>query len=72
MMDTKSLVDKLPFYAWDCVTLTLKNGEELFLVIKNETDMSMFLHLIVYKMQSLNGQGGSARPFIKKRVLDLC
>lgn len=56
---TKSDKNSVPFYAWECVTLVLKD-REIDLVIPNEERMNQFLKLLVYKMQTLDGTKDSA------------
>ena len=42
--------NKIPFYAWECVTLFLERDRQIDLVIKNETRMTQFLKLLSHHM----------------------
>ena len=56
----------MPFYAWDCLTLQLKTGRDVSLVIKDENDMQNLLKFFAYEMKSLDGSRGSGEQFIEK------
>lgn len=64
----------MPFYAWECVTLVLKD-REIDLVIPNEQRMNQFLKLISYKIQALDGTKDSAvklkNEIFKKRCRNM-
>jgi hypothetical protein len=49
----------VPFKSWDCITLQLKY-RDIDLIIENETAMKMFLKLLCYKMNSIDGTKDSA------------
>ena len=40
MMDQKTYREALPFHAWDCITLNVKNKGDIYLIIRNENVMS--------------------------------
>lgn len=40
MIDKKQLELDAPFYAWDCITLSINKKWDVYLVIKNEHIMS--------------------------------
>lgn len=65
-MTKKSLMNRAPFYAWDCITLQIKNKGDLYLIIKNEEVMNMFLKLLIYEMQTLDGNRGTAKQFTRR------
>ena len=50
---------KVPFYAWNCITLQLV-GRDINLVIKNENHMKMFIILLIYQLQTIDGTKNSA------------
>lgn len=54
----------LPFYYWQCLTLQLVN-RDVYLVIKNERQMSLLLKLLVHLLKTIDGQTNSALPLIK-------
>ena len=51
----------LPFYSWDCITLQLED-KEVYLVINNEKQMEAFIKLLIYKLETIDGNRGSATP----------
>lgn len=50
----------MPFYAWDCITLSIRDKWDLHLLIPNEKIMSMFIKLLIYSMESIDGQRGTS------------
>lgn len=63
MMDKYDLAVDAPFYAWDCITLSIKNKWDLYLIIRSEQVMTNFLKLLIYKTNSLDGVKDSASKF---------
>lgn len=57
-----------PFYAWDCITLQVRGRPDIYLVIKNEKIMSMFIKLLIYKMKTIDGTRGSMDKFVDQIV----
>ena len=55
-----------PFYAWDCISISLKNKWDVYLIIKNENVMADFLKLLIYMTESIDGFRGTAIPLKKK------
>ena len=53
------LIDKLPFYSWQCISLTLKT-REVDLVFKNQRQMNKFVKYIIYKMHTIDGKKDTA------------
>lgn len=53
-----------PFYAWDCVTLHVSGRPDIYLVIKSEHIMSMFLKLLIYKLKTVDGVRGTMDKMI--------
>ena len=49
----------LPFYSWNCLTLQLEH-RDVDLVIRDEKHMRMILKFLSYKLNTINGQKGSA------------
>lgn len=60
----KLFEEKVPFYAWQCITILLDN-RDIDLVIPNEHHMDKFIQLLIYSAQTLNGEKGSAEALIK-------
>ena len=52
-------LDKLPFFAWNCITIKLRNWD-VDLVIKDEMQMTIFIKFLIYKMRTLDGKKGTA------------
>ena len=65
MMSAKDLKDDAPFYAWDCITLNIKEKWDVYLIIRSETLMSDFLKLLISKTETIDGSRGTAIPFRK-------
>lgn len=65
-MPKKTMRTDAPFYAWDCISLSIKNKWDIYLIIKNENVMTDFLKLLIYKTESLDGFRGTAIPFKQK------
>ena len=59
-MPKKKLLLDAPFYAWDCISISIKNKWDIYLIIKNEKVMSDFLKLLIYKTETINGFRGSS------------
>ena len=60
------LLNDAPFYAWDCISLSISGKWDIYLIIKNEKVMSDFLKLLIFKTETMNGLRGSAISFKKK------
>ena len=58
-IDKRKLRQDAPFYAWDCITLQVKGRPDIYLVIKNEKIMSMFIKLLIFKLKTVDGTRGS-------------
>ena len=55
-----------PFYAWECITLQIKGRPDIYLIIRNDKIMHMFIKLLIYKTKSLDGRRGTMEPAINK------
>ena len=51
---------RIPFYSWNCITLLLKH-RDVDLVIQNEKHMDRFLKFLVFHMNTVDGNKGSAQ-----------
>jgi hypothetical protein len=49
----------LPFYSWECITLYLKSGRQMNLVIQDEDAMILFIRFLILKLKSVNGWSNS-------------
>lgn len=56
---TRTELDKVPFYSWNCITLKL-GRRDVDLVIKDDKQMQLFLKFLIYSLKTLDGVKGSA------------
>ena len=64
MMKPEDLKD-LPFHSWNCITLLRPHRcGDVDLVIKSETHMSIFIQLLVYSLQTIDGHKNTAKPIL--------
>ena len=60
VMENEELKDPgLPFYTWECITLQLGN-RDVYIVIRNEKLMAGFIKLLIYFLQTVDGNKNSA------------
>lgn len=52
-------LSKLPFFSWECITLYTKMYT-IDLVIRNQEAMDKFIKLIIYHMNTIDNQKGTA------------
>ena len=71
MMVKRDLQNDPPFYAWNCITISIKNKWDINLIIKNEQVMSDFLKLLISATVSLNGVRGTGLK-LKNMINDKC
>lgn len=57
--------NKMPFYAWECITINLATGREVNIVVKNEACMRAFIMLLIYEMKTTDGRKDSGVGIIK-------
>jgi hypothetical protein len=67
-MNIKKLKENPPFNAWDCITLQIEGRPDIYLLIKNEEAMKMFIKLLIYKLDTIDGNRGTAVP-IREQIL---
>lgn len=58
----------IPFFAWQCVTLQLKD-RYVDLVIKNEQKMKLFLKFLVMSLNTIDGSRGTAEKAFQQLYL---
>ena len=63
LMDKKKFLSDPPFYAWDCLTLHVKNKWNVHILIKCEKTMTKFLKLLIHNLDTINGKRGTAISF---------
>jgi len=52
--------NEVPFKSWECITLQLKH-RDVDLIIDNEKTMKMFLKILIYKMNTIDGSKDSGK-----------
>lgn len=67
-MNKRDLGIDAPFLSWNCITLSIKNKWDIYLIIKNETVMTNFLKLLIHKTNSVNGYRDSAIRLKQQRL----
>lgn len=50
-----------PFYAWDCINIKIRDRWDVNLVFPSEIAMKMFLKLLIYRTNSIDGQRDSSQ-----------
>jgi len=55
-----------PFFGWDCITLQIEKKWEVHLILPNQTAMSMFLKLLIWNLDTIDGIRGSSTNYQKK------
>lgn len=53
------------FYAWECITICFKGKWDVYLIIRNEEIMTMFLKLLIMKTRTIDGKRDTALIFNK-------
>ena len=48
LMDIKELNKDAPFFSWNCLTLSIANKNDVYIIIKNEQVMADFIKLMIY------------------------
>jgi hypothetical protein len=63
-MDVKYFSDptKIPFYSWECLSLQLK-CRDVDLVIRDQDNMDKLLKLLIYQMDTVDGDRNSSLPY---------
>lgn len=52
--------DKSPlFFAWNCITLSINNKWDVNLIFNSENSLKMFLKLLIFRMQTVDGRKGT-------------
>ena len=55
----------MPFFAWDCLTLHVKNKGDINIIVKNQDVMTKLLKFLIFELETLDGTRGSAIQLIK-------
>ena len=50
----RDILDKLPFFSWNCITLQLSH-RDVDLVIRKDEDMKRLIRFLVWRMRTLDG-----------------
>ena len=65
LMNEKDLDLDAPFFSWNCLTISIANKNDIYLIIKNDEVMADFIKLLIYKLDTLDGRRGTAILFKK-------
>ena len=66
-----SELTKLPYFAWDCITLHIRNKGDVHLVINNQDAMSYFLKFLIYALETLDGDRGTGMECIQLKKKEM-
>lgn len=59
-LDDEYYKGDVPFFPWECITIQLPE-RDVYLIIKDENLMEQFIKLLIYHMQTVDGNKGSSR-----------
>ena len=45
----------IPFFAWECISISMKSGHDINLIIRDEENMKIFLQFLILKLKSFDG-----------------
>lgn len=57
-----------PFFAWNCITISFADKNDVYLIIKNEKVLADFIKLLISKTDTINGRRGTAIKLRKMQV----
>jgi len=60
--------DSMPFYSWECITLQLKH-RDVDLIIQNEKVMIDLLSLLIYNLNTVDGERHSGKKISKTLLM---
>ena len=60
----------LPFFCWECVTLNTQTGS-VNIVIKNQKQMTQLLEFLVVKLETIDGNRGTANKYVDHQFKQL-
>jgi len=55
--------ESMPFFAWQCLSITLSH-RDVDLVIKDEKEQNNLVKYLIYKLNTIDGRAGSAKPIL--------
>ena len=58
-------IDRLPFHAWQCITISLGDQVDIDLVVVHDADMDLLLANLVLHMKTIDGEQGSANQYLR-------
>ena len=67
---SKSDLNNLPLYSWECLSIETKD-RTIDLVIKDQEDLFDFLYFLITKIQTIDGNHGSAVPLVQDRIKEI-
>ena len=69
-MDSKLLND-LPFYSWECLTIIMNDDQAINLVIKDQHDMTKVLEFLIVSLKTVDGFRGTATHLREEAFLQI-
>lgn len=65
-MNRDQLSNRIPFYAWECLSLSLGGlrNRDVDLVIRDQTNMNKLMRFLIYNLKTFDGARGSAQGII--------
>ena len=45
----------VPFYAWECISISLKSGVDFSLIVRDEHQMKQLTQFLILKLKAFNG-----------------
>ena len=68
MINSQKEKQEQPFFAWKCLTLHLKEPRgDIYLVVEDLDILKKFLYFLIYILETVDGNRGSAKRLIEKR-----
>lgn len=55
LMNKTKIEQEAPFFAWECITLQVQGRPDIYLIIRDENIMLMFLKFLIYKLKTIDG-----------------
>lgn len=66
LVSIRQLCTHMSFYAWDCLTICVKNQEDICLIIKDQQLMMKIIQFLIFQLKTIDGRKDSAYPLIRK------
>ena len=46
---------EIPFFAWECISISMRDGHDVNLIIRDEENMKIFLQFLILRLKSFDG-----------------